>query len=517
MPQKKTKSSPSAAAVIEFSSNNVRMIVAERGEDNGMRILDFMENPLPIGKDTFTHGKLSFDKIGAACAIVKNYTDAAACYGVALRDIRLIATSALREARNKNYILDQIRLKTGIEVNILDSQEEKLCVFKTALRHIDSSEENPALLVFIGSGNIGFSVVEKGSIIFYQSIRIGPLRVSELFEDLARRSNEYHIVAREYINTYLNPKTLNLPGKISRLYLTGGDISEIKSLCGTEEQNGVYNINKSNITKLYDEIKFASAESISRDLNVPSYRADMLIPALNIINNFLNITGLTLAEALPAYVNESILYRSLYPEQAKETDKNFYRNTLLCVKTIAERYDVSVVHATQVDRFAMKIFDKIRKLHGMGARERALLQCAAYLHDCGKFIGIREHAMNSFNIIRGLDIMGFNQQEMRILGMMCLLHSSVPPESYNNFIYMPDSEKTATSKLAAILRLADALDRGGSQKINDIDVNLEGDILNVLAHSSLNIDLEKWSFGEKSGFFTDVFGIKPIIKLKASV
>jgi len=243
----------------------------------------------------------------------------------------------------------------------------------------------------------------------------------------------------------------------------------------------------------------------------------MLIPALSIVGNFFALTGLDCAEAPPAYLNESMLYRVLYPEQARDTDKSFYKNTLLCVKSIAARYGVSKAHSAQVEGFAMKIYDKIRKIHGMGARERALLQCAAHLHDCGKFVGARDHAMNSYSIIKGLDIMGFNQQEMRILAMICLLHTSKPPESYNVYIYMPDNEKTVTAKLAAILRLADSLDRGASQKIKDIDVLIEDDSLIVHAVSNFNIDLEKWSFNTKCGFFGEVFGIKAVMKVKTTV
>ncbi|MCL2407089.1 MAG: hypothetical protein FWC95_04095, partial [Defluviitaleaceae bacterium] len=82
----KAKKTPNSAAVIEFSSNNVRMIIVERvgkeGGDGDVRQLGFLERPLSIGKDTFTHGKLGFDKVGAACSIVQNYLQEAAAYGV---------------------------------------------------------------------------------------------------------------------------------------------------------------------------------------------------------------------------------------------------------------------------------------------------------------------------------------------------------------------------------------------------------------------------------------------------
>lgn len=506
-----TESGRNVAAVIEFSSNNIRMIVGERSGD-GVRSLDFMEYPLSIGKDTFTLGKVEIDKVNTACLVVKNYIHAAAAYGVMPRDVRIVATSALREASNKNYILDQVRLKTGIVIRILDSQEEKFQIFKSALRLMAQRRdglEGPSLLVFLGSGNVGFSVIERGRITFYQSILIGPLRVSELFDDVARRSSEYHVVVGEYVRTFLSQKTMLLPDKINDLIFTGGDVNIIRALCGDATH-----IKKPDFDRLYDRIKNASTEIIARELHIPHYRADILIPALSILGNFFGLSAQQTAFAPPAYLNESMLYRVLFPKQSAASDKDFYKNTVLCVEGIARHYGVSEAHAAQVDNFSILIFDKIRKLHGMGPRERTLLRCAAHLHDCGKFIGIRQHALNSHNIVQGLDIIGFNQQDMRILATICLLHSGQDPDKFPSFVNMPDAEKTVTAKLSAILRLADALDRGASQKIKSIDVSRDDDNLTILANTSANIDLEKWSFTQKHAFFAEVFGINAVLKVK---
>ncbi|MCL2407876.1 MAG: HD domain-containing protein, partial [Defluviitaleaceae bacterium] len=428
-------------------------------------------------------------------------------------NIRLIATSAIREAANKHYILDQIRLKTGCDVYILDEQEEKLNVFKTSMR-LMGADEVPSLLVLVGSGNSGFSIVEDGRIPFYQNIRTGPHRVSELFDELSRHSKEYHVIVNEFVQTFLNKRDVDLPRKVSRLVLSGGDINAIKHLCGKIGANGIYRICRTDFTKLYERVKNLSTESITRELDIPTYRAQMLIPALCIVGSFFDLAGTDEAEALPVYLNESVAYEILYPDHAKNTDKAFYRNTLLCVKSIADKYEVQHSHSDLLDRFAMKIFDKIRKLHGMGARERALLQCACYLHDVGKYIGATDHAVNSYNIVRSLDILGFNQQEMRILAAICLIHSTTNPDKYNQFHHMPDGEKTVTAKLAAILRLADALDRGDSQKIKDIEVTLDGENLTILATANKNIELEKWAFEIKGNFFNEVFGTKAVLKVK---
>jgi exopolyphosphatase/guanosine-5'-triphosphate,3'-diphosphate pyrophosphatase len=165
--------------------------------------------------------------------------------------------------------------------------------------------------------------------------------------------------------------------------------------------------------------------------------------------------------------------------------------------------------------FAIKIFDKMKKIHGMGQREKLLLQLGAILHDIGKFINLSNHHRHSYDIVAGSDIVGLNQLEVEIVANLTLYHSTVLP-SLSDGIYGKFDlyNRVLVSKLTAILRLADALDRSHTQKFKEIDVlTTDGELL-ITITTDKNTDLEQWSFKEMGRFFEEVFGIKAVIRKK---
>jgi exopolyphosphatase/guanosine-5'-triphosphate,3'-diphosphate pyrophosphatase len=323
-------------------------------------------------------------------------------------------------------------------------------------------------------------------------------------------------MVEEFIRAAIEIHAFPAREKPAKLILTGGDVNILKDICGEKKDGALFCLKKKNLDSLYDRVKYASNETISKEFQLSLSRADVIIPALCIIGDFFKLTAAEEALLPSAYLNESVLYGMLFPDETAKIDKEFYKNTLLTVKALAERFEVNKNHAALVEDFSIRIFDKIKKLHGMGTRERIILQCAAYLHDCGKFVDVKDHARHSYNIVSGLDIVGLNQRDLNVLARICLLHSADQPDT-EPYSVSAAGDMSVTAKLAAILRLADALDRGMLQKINDLAVTADGDELVVRVTTNRNIDLEKWAFNRKSAFFSEVFGIGAALHVKVLV
>jgi exopolyphosphatase/guanosine-5'-triphosphate,3'-diphosphate pyrophosphatase len=157
----------------------------------------------------------------------------------------------------------------------------------------------------------------------------------------------------------------------------------------------------------------------------------------------------------------------------------------------------------------------MKKWHGLGPREKLLLQAAAVLHDIGKFISLSHHNLHSFDIIMGADIIGLNQLDTTIVANLARYHSHTAPSPMDAcYSQLNPPNRVLVSKLAAILRLADALDRSHAQKFEEIDVKVTDDELLITVLTDKNIDLEQWSFIDKGAFFEEVFGIKAVIRQK---
>ena len=155
------------------------------------------------------------------------------------------------------------------------------------------------------------------------------------------------------------------------------------------------------------------------------------------------------------------------------------------------------------------IYDKLTKAHGLGKRERFLLQIAAILHDIGKYVSLRQHYFYSYRLILSSDIFGITDQEKKIVAFIAQYHSKgIPSHGHMDLDNLSREQQVVVGKLAAIIRLADALDRGHRQKITSCEISLKGDELLVQVDVTEDLSLEEWTFIDKAAFFEEVYGIK---------
>ena len=186
------------------------------------------------------------------------------------------------------------------------------------------------------------------------------------------------------------------------------------------------------------------------------------------------------------------------------------RDIISSARTLAEKYHYDKAHSEDVEKKALAIFDALTEIHYLNNTERLLLILAAILHDVGKFVNIDKHYDYSYEIILGSDLLGLSKTEKRIAANVARYHSSkLPPRAE---VGVSAKEWLVLSKLTAILRLADALDKSHKQKIMDISLELDGNKLYLYAYSKKEVLLEQWSFETNTDFFIDVFGLEPVFK-----
>ena len=181
--------------------------------------------------------------------------------------------------------------------------------------------------------------------------------------------------------------------------------------------------------------------------------------------------------------------------------------------TIGSRYLYDKKHAQQVERLSLIIFDKIAKAYGMGEHERLLLRATCILHDIGKYICMRSHSIYTYQLIMSTDIIGLSEKDKKIVALASYYHANRLFDKTNTLAPQVEKELVpVVAKLAAIVRLADALDRSYMQKIHSCSVTMKDNKLKVLAASKEDLTLEIWTFDDKSTFFEEVFGIEPILE-----
>lgn len=503
---------------IDVGSYNIRMVVAEINRQGEVTILEELRNHTNIGKDTFSDGKVNVDTIHQTCNILKKFAKVMKEYGV--KHYRAVSTSGIREADNRSYIIDQIRMRTGLEVEIINNSEERFLTFKairSKLKNAKKIREEGVLIVNIGSGGVEFSVFKDGNLRFTSYTKVGSLRLRELLSDLEGQTLDFPIIMEGYIEskTYLIESIIEKM-KIKHFIGLGGGLWNILNICNHNEIKGESKIiDKKDIDRLYSDISTKSIDQIVNGFRLDYSEAQTLLPATIIFKRFLNITKANHIYAPMVSLRHGIIAEMVDEWFDTARKKDFLNDIISSVKYIGEKYNYDEKHASHIQYLSTSIFDQLRNVHKLGEKDRLYLQVASLLHDIGKFVNLDRHHIYTYDIIKAQNIMGFSNRELNIIANIARYHDEESPkrfhESYNKMDY---DDQITISKLSAMLKLADALDITHLQKIRNVKISYNKEEIYFKVLTKDDTLLEKWAFMKNAGFFEEVMGMKALIKQK---
>ncbi|HQO66820.1 MAG TPA: HD domain-containing protein, partial [Spirochaetales bacterium] len=239
--------------------------------------------------------------------------------------------------------------------------------------------------------------------------------------------------------------------------------------------------------------------------------AEALLPGLVILSLFIERTG---AEELivPRVSLRDGLLIAMSGGSGDDIQAELHKQIIASVVGLGRRYRFDESHASHVVEHALFLFDRLGETHGMGRRERLLLEAAAYLHDVGNFIRTSGHQRHSEYIVINSEIFGLQRDELTIVANLVRYHRKAGPSpSHANYMSLPREDRAVVLKLSALLRVADALDRGHTQRIKLVDLEMKEDHLVLHSDSSGDLSLERLSLAEKDDMFEDVFGLKVVL------
>lgn len=507
-------------AAIDVGSHALRMKIGEIKKDGSFRELEKFRKIAVLGHDTFTTHKLSFDSVDKTCNILKAFNNIMNDYGIEI--YKAMATSAIREAANKDYILDQIKLKTGLDIEVISNSQEQYLTHKAIKYKLDNYNkmvQEGAVIVVIGAGSIQITTYKKGKLRSSENVKMGALRIKEVLGTLENETLNYYKILDEYIDANLEGVDFfNQDTEYKHFIAVGGEIGVISKIINSEKDEAIKErISKKDFNNLFKLLLVKRIDEIIDEYEVKKERAEIIIPAMMLFNKFIDKTNTNVIEIPNISLTDGIvreIYEDIY--KLKEEDKTV-EDIITNTEVLARKFHYDEKHCKSVESNALILFDKLKKLHGL-EEERILLRIAALLHDIGKYIRLDEHYVHSYSIIKTLEIFGLSNEQMEIVANIARYHSSVIPDDNDpNFSLLTEKNRVLTAKLVAIIRLADALDRSHKQKIQIQSVKLKEKDLVIKAVSNTNTTLEEWTFNNKAVFFEEVFGIKPVLKIKKEI
>lgn len=505
-------------AAIYVGSSEIAMKIYEISGKKSFKKIDGVSSIIELAKDTYSKKIISMDLVRQVVDVLNGFKEKMKEYRVT--DYRAYATSAVREANNKDVILDIIKRQTGFNVDILSNSEQRYINYKglvTSYENFHAVASKNTAFLDVGAGSVQISLFDKNNLVVTENIPIGAVRIRDYLSIIGKRTGRLDQILAEFVesdiatfrNIYLNDK------EIKNIIAVGEVVNALKKIA--PELDISEKISRAQFDAMYQRILSMTPEQISEKYGIPFGRAALMLPNIIIYQSFLNnckaeemyVPNVDFCEGITAsYMDEGV---------KDVLNHNFDEDIIASAMSIAKRYKCARSHSDQVAKNALKIFDAMKKEAGLTKRERIQLQIAALLHDCGNFINMHNGANNSYFIIANTEMIGLSHKERMEIANIAKY----------NVVYLPskdliqneigDCDYMTIAKLAAIVRIANVLDKSHTQKIEELGVSLKDGQLVITAKTYEDVSLEAGLFTSRADFFEEVFGVRPVLKLKRGV
>ncbi|HNY20670.1 MAG TPA: HD domain-containing protein [Treponemataceae bacterium] len=510
------KDPPRLEAVIEIGATGIRLLVAEVSDSGGWKVVDRAERALALGRDAFTTGVISRESLLQCLAILNRYREMLDGWDIRDEHVTVVATSAIRESRNRDSILDRLAVKTGFRVRVIDGIEENRLMYLAVDYALsgapDTLANNNSIIIDVGGGSTEIMLLQNGKMVAAHSFRMGTVIIEQYVKAMAGSTKDMRRFLAEYVTTTAenlnNELKLNLVGQLVAI---GSDARLVARSVGIQVTDLFAVIRRDDFIAFVNRISGYSVEECVHRFRISYGEAETLLPGLLAYQFFLEMTAAETVVVPYLSIREGVILSQL-AGPAHLVREDFYAQVVASALSLGKRYLLDEAHSAYVTRIALKLFDSLEGEHGLDRHARLLLEVSAILHDVGSFIRASDHHIHSQYIVAHSDIFGLNRDDMVIVSNVVRYHRSEKPQpTHMAYSSLPRSDRTMVLKLAAMLRVADALDRGHSQHIEDFDIELTRDTLFLRARGTHDVTLERLALSEKCDLLEEVFGYKLIM------
>lgn len=515
-------------AAIDVGSFELEMGIYEASGKNRLKKVDHVRHMIALGRDTYNDGKISYEVTEELCGILSDFVRI--MKGYKITDYQAYATSAMREARNSQIVLDQIFVRTGLKVKIISNSEQRFLIYKAiavADEEFDRNIQKGTAIVDVGYGSMQVSLFDGNLLTSTENLPLGVLRIRGALHDVNTTVDRTRELISEMVESELSTyKKIYLKDRSVKCVIGAGE----NILYLFRYQNGgkpLPMVTREQFDALYARLSRMNREEIEDLFGVNAEYAALLLPSAVIYKKFLELTGAEMIWIPGIRLCDGIAAEYAADRKLIKFKHNFDNDIINTSRNMAKRYRCQSAHSELVESFVLQIFDTMKRYHGMGNRERLLLQIAVIIHACGKFISVRNSNECAYNIIMSTEIIGISHLEREIIANVVrynirdfdynMVHMEAEFDTMSERFLDYKNVTILIAKLTAILRLANSMDRGHGSKLKGCRMAVKDRQLVVTTDYHGDITLEAVSFEQKAAFFEEIFSIRPVLKQKRSV
>ncbi len=508
---------PKPVAVIDIGTTSIRMAIAEIDAEGEVRGLETLQQAVNLGKDTFTTGRIGKTTIEDCVQVLRSYRQMLTEYQiVSPEQIRVIATSAVREAANRLAFVDRIYIATGLQIEPIDEAEETRITYLGILPYLRSEptlQTGKTIVVEVGGGSTELLVVHDRNVLYSNSYRLGSLRLRETLE--AYNAPEGKV--REFMKSQIERTVDQIlehvtPDDSSDMIALGGDMRfATYNLIPDWNPKQLARVPLAALEKFTDRILAMSEDQLVRKYALSYPDADTVGPAL--------LTYVQLARAFKlkaVLVTNTNLRDGLLKGMASDAvwTEEFSNQIIRSGVELGRKFHFDEPHARQVAETARQLFEQLRSQHQLDHRYAVILYISALLHEIGLYIGFASHHKHTMYLIRNSELFGLGRKEVLLAAIVARYYRrAMPQPSHEGYANLERDERVAVSKLAAMLRIAVALNDSRSQRINNIRCEMKGNRMVISVPNVQDVSLEQLALRQNSAMFEEVFGLQ--VQLRA--
>jgi exopolyphosphatase/guanosine-5'-triphosphate,3'-diphosphate pyrophosphatase len=498
-----------------MGASAIRLVVAEIGTDRSITVLEEASRGVLLGRDTFSTGGIRSSTAEAVLTALEGFRVILDGYGVG--SVRAVATSAVREARNADMFLDRIRGRTGIEFDIINEAEESRLVYlavRHALPNRGAFVGAWTLLVEVGGGSTSLMLLRRGEPYRSGVYGLGAIRMRQQL-DLGRHGHDLQLsLLKRFIANVIEEIRVDIPlRRVSHVIGVGGDMRFAASQVVEQDREGhVRAIARDEFLAFCEQVERLDEEAIVERFRLPANDAQTLIPALAVYRSLLTETVARRVVVPDASLRAGVLL-DLAAESGPVASEDFERQVLASAEGVGQKYRFDRAHGRHVAKLSARLFDDLRDEHGLGSRERLLLQVAGLLHDVGVYVSLRAHHKHSQYLLTSSQIFGLSDQETAVVSNIARYHRrALPQDTHLPYVALDRADRLAVDKLAALLRVANALDAEHLQKVTDVRLVRQGRTWVLELHGHGDLTMEQMAATARLDMFTDVYGRDVLIR-----
>ena len=488
------------------------MMIAEIRGDGTTRELEALAQPVQLGRDSFMKGEIRRSTIEECVHVLGVYREKLREYGIDRpEDVRVVATSAVREADNRLAFADRIYIATGFAIEPFDEASLHRTTFIGIKPILDSNPHlnvGQTIVCEVGGGTTEVLVMHDGQVTFANTYRLGSLRLIKTLEafqsplsrpldlmesQIEKTANEIHSAIRDQ-----QPRHLVVMGSDMRLAAA--------QIANDYSNNLLIPIPIDQLGKFTKKVLDSTPDSLVKKYQLSVNEAQSLAPAL--MTNLHLARSLGVAELQVARVNlrEGLIKDLLSGDQVMgQVDGQILDSAI----GLGRRFDFDEAHALHVDSLANSLFEQTVSLHQLGSRWQLLLRMASLLHEVGRVISERSYHKHTMYIIRHSSLFGISSRDLDYVALIARYHRrALPQMQHEAYSQLNRDDRASISKMAAILRVAKSLDASRRQRVRQIECRLKEDQLRIYVPGITDLSLEQLELRRERVLFQNIFGVK---------